>query len=119
MKRNLDLIREILIFIEDSNGPVNSSFEIEIPEITYEELCYHLKLMYQADMISYQNSTTFDHEQYSLIEMTYNGHEYLDKIRDVAIWSKVKEKLGSFVNSIGFDVIKSIAVKVAERMIGF
>lgn len=118
MKRNLDLIRYILIFLENSLDAIDSNYDIVFPETTNEEICYNLKIMKDARLISYVDASPFEETQYCLIQMTYAGHDYLDSVRDDSIWKCVKKAGGELIKSIGFDSIKALAVKIASEKFG-
>jgi len=44
--------------------------------------------------------------------LTWNGHEFLDRVRDQTIWNKVKAAAREKGLTLSFDVIKALATKV-------
>ncbi len=50
MKRNLNLLKEILVEIEAA-PTFDRSLNIQIPEFNYDEIEYHIKLLEEAQLI--------------------------------------------------------------------
>lgn len=111
MKLNYDLIREILFKIEEiSDGCTNyesQSFVEEcFPEYQNNVVFYHLKYLRQSNLIEPMDSAW-------IIDLTPQGHEYLNNIRTDTAWNQVKAKiqpLGSVALSVVAEVAKSLAL---------
>ena len=107
MKLNYDLIREILFKIEEmSDGYTNyesQSFVEEcFPEYQNNVVLYHLKYLRQSPM-----------DCAWIIDLTPQGHEYLNNIRTDTAWNQVKAKiqpLGSVALYVVAEVAKSLAL---------
>lgn len=117
MKRNLDLIRDILLFIEDSESDFICSEDISFPEIIYDDICDHLELMMNVGFISYDDASVFEMKKYVNIKMLYKGHDYLDAIKDKTVWNKTKEKIKKISSSITFDLIKDTAKDIIKLLL--
>lgn len=120
MKRDLDLIRKILLKIEDYSG------QLPIFPEYFSDLCddqnvidLHLNLLADSDFIEYYDSTTIGHcyKQYHIIRMTSAGYDYLDSIRDDTIWKTTKEKLAKVGGSATLDIVKDLATAAIMKMI--
>lgn len=111
MKLNYDLIREILFKIEEiSDGWTNyesQSFVKEyFPEYQNNIVLYHLKYLRHSNLIEPMDSDW-------IIDLTPQGHEYLNNIRTDTAWNQVKTKiqpLGSVALSVVAEVAKSLAL---------
>ena len=74
-----DLIRQILIYVEENGNDKMSVYNIEIDGYTDEEIKYHFKRLLEADIINGEvvglqgNKIRFNC-------LTWYGHEYLDSI---------------------------------------
>ena len=118
MKRNLDLLRNLLIFIEERNTsePIHSA-DILIDGHSDVEIGLHLNLMADANFIvgEYVKSTTNPDrivQTMLVFDLTWRGHEYLDTIRDPEIWRKTKEiskKSGNATFEFAIEIAKSLA----------
>lgn len=118
MKRDLDLVRDILLFLEEMDTICEHTHDIAIPERTHEEIVYHIRLMTQARLVTSQNASCMEAEDYVIIRLTNAGHDYLDKIRSESIWSKVKKKAGSFLSNLPFSAISAICDAVIKEELG-
>ena len=96
MKRDLDLIRKLLVFFEERphGGP------IEIPPIdgySEMEIQYHLLLLHEAGFLRCERirSSTDPDRVIRVIPfyLTWEGQEFLQSIKDDTVWRKAKEKV--------------------------
>lgn len=116
MKRDLDLVREILLAIENNENAVGASFVItEIPNRSQEEISYHVELLREAGLIEAKDfSKGSRHYEWRPKRLTWLGHEFLDSARDENSWKQAKSKLEK-VRNFSFEVLKGVLVKLAER----
>lgn len=116
MKRDIELIKEILIEIEKSGAP-NEVVDVDIPEKSQEEISYHIKLMNQAGLVEAEDVSGTGSFQWLPVSLTWQGHEFLDAIRNDTVWSKMKSKIKEQGGSLPFHVIKELAVKFSNELI--
>lgn len=91
MRLDKDLIREILLAVEASNHDPSGWMELEIPGHTPEEVSYHVQLLDEAGFLEAQELTSLDGCEWRPKRLTYQGHEFLDTIRDGELWKLTKE----------------------------
>ena len=106
----MELIRIILLNIEDQHtGRVIYNFQIEGYELS--AIAYHCKLLYEAGFVSAYNSETADNKLWRVAVggLTWEGNEFLDKIRDESIWGKTKETIKKKKLPLVLETIKTIA----------
>jgi len=123
MERNLDVIRDVLLEIESSGwGFVELEKITEKTDLHKDVVNYHLKLLYQAGFIEasifrgkegigHSRKVQQDEDYIVLVKpwsLTWEGHEYLDTMRDPEIWKKTKECVNG-VGSFSLDTLKSVA----------
>jgi len=61
MKRNMDLVRKLLVIIEENNGDE----ELLLPnDWDREEVAYHLKILDQAGFVNNNNNVHRLHKQF-------------------------------------------------------
>lgn len=120
MKRDLELMREILLIIEESSSHKIFSIDLKIGEYSHEEIAYQIYLLMDAGYIDAFGKTSLGCCQatYTIYSLTSKGHDYLDNIRDPGIWKKTKDKLGSFVCSASLELIQSAALSVIQNKLG-
>lgn len=109
MKLNYDLIRNLLIEIEEiTDGHTNFScfyFFDKFPGVNEDIIEYHLKYLFDAGLVE-------GAEGY-VIDITPFGRDYLDNIRDHTIWEETKSKihpLGSVTLSVISEIAKSLVL---------
>jgi len=108
MKRDMDLIREILRAVEASE----ESYGINSPVIEgYSEaqIAYHLRLLVDGGLIEVKDvAGGFQQEdEYIGINLTWDGQDFLNAARDDSLWKKAKEAV---INSgVGFTVQSLLA----------
>jgi len=119
MKRDFDLIRKLLIYFEEKEGPE----PVRVPLIDgYDELIikYHLVLLYDAGFLRCEpeRSTTSDRViQVLPFDLTWEGHEFINKIKNEKIWNKVKDAIVQKGLSLSLSLIHQLATKYAVESI--
>lgn len=112
MRIDYDLIREILLFVEElTDGHTNYTYDSiyeSIPEDP-QKVWYHIKYLTDVDYIEAANGF--------FIDITPIGRAYLDSVRDESVWTTVKEQMKS-VKTMPLDVVKAVATKVVLNLLG-
>ena len=119
LKRDLDIIRDILLAVENDDTHMISVYDIScILGITPEAAKYHVGLLKDQEFIIIHGgyiATGPVFKKYDFIKierLTFAGCDYLDAIRNDNIWAKVKERLAKIGGNTALDVVKSLAVDV-------
>jgi Hypothetical protein (DUF2513) len=102
MKRDMDLIREILLEVEKCSSL--SGCGIKIPGRAQEELYYNAQLAQEAGLIDARflpGSSDFH-----VIRLTYEGHEFLDAARNDTLWTRAKEKVTKDTGTLTLEGLK-------------
>lgn len=117
MVRNLDLVRQLLIQSELKNSP--SGWIIpKIDGFSADEVAYHINLLMQANLIDGIILTSADGYLFVIRNLTWEGHEFLDAARNDKTWNKAKQKLGSKIATLSFDLIKEVLINLAKQELG-
>ncbi len=99
MKRDLDLIRKMILEIEDA--PSGWAPDLAIEGYAPEQVSYHAYLIVDAGLAQGKDVTTMgSHGPEALItSLTWAGHEFAEAAREETRWKKamgiVKEKGGT------------------------
>lgn len=121
MKRDLDLLREILLKIESSEFDkrlYTNDFVSE--EFDYETVAYHLELLNDSNFIvctKLPRMGTFI-DMFTVFRLTSTGHDYLDSVRDESIYKETKSKLGNLISSATLNIIQSVANQILLKKLG-
>ena len=108
MKRDMDLVRKILLAVEEENVFEND-WRPEIGDHSPEEIVYHVELMKDAGLLDIDIRRFLD-DSLPLIylrRMTWEGHEFLDAARNESIWSQAKAKVLQTTGGLGFEALKA------------
>lgn len=110
MKRDMELCRKILFAIEEQYVDV-ALCNLKIEDYSTEELAYHCKLLYDAGLIADCKIKYADGHvwTFGVGSLTWEGHDFLDKIREDTVWNRIKETIKSKGLPMILDVIKNVA----------
>ena len=121
MKRDIDLIRKLLIHLEEKQND-QIIMELELDGHDKNEVMYHFILMDQAGLIRCErefSSTTSDRViKVYPFSLTWQGHEFLEASRNEKMWSKAKTLIKSKSGALSFDVLKALLISMAKEAVG-
>jgi Hypothetical protein (DUF2513) len=121
MKRDMDLIRAILLDAEGRTSPprlaVAQSTRIEgYDDATIVE---HIRMLVDARMVEAHVIETRASSDWRIERLTWKGHDFLAAARDETDWKKAKTKLGSSLGSATLSILKEVLVQIVkERVLG-
>lgn len=117
MKRDMELVRKILFAIEEQHEDADI-YNLKIDGYTDKEVAYHCKLLHEAGFVSKYSSRFADDELYYFLigSVTWNGCEFLDKIRADTVWNKTKAVVTEKGLPMVLDVIKDVSSAVIASM---
>lgn len=110
MKRDMELIRIILLKIEEKFIDT-AIYNLHINGYDTETVAYHCMLLSDAGLITDCRIQYADNGIYSfgVGALTWEGHDFLDKIRDDSTWHKTKEAIKNKGLPLIIDTIKTVA----------
>lgn len=110
MKRDMDLVRKLLFYLEENQGTeLLLARDIKIDGYEADAIYYNLKIMGEGGLIAGRDMSTQDCRDYIIYYITWEGHEFLDSVRDIGVWNHVMSTLKS-VGSLPLDIIKCLAL---------
>jgi len=118
MKRDLSLIRELLLSIEDTKEPPGSSALCADKDDTEKSLALeYLRLMEKAGLVSCIASTPISGSwRCAELKLTWEGHDYLDAVRDPEVWKRTKDGAGA-VGGLALGAVKDMATAYAKHVV--
>lgn len=113
MKLDMDMVRDLLIQIEGLK-PYKELLQIDLDDLIEAE---HLELLIESGLckgnINYlSNSIPMGH----INRLTWEGHQFLETIRDDKIWTNTKSVL-SKAGSFTLDLIQKVALDIITKQI--
>lgn len=121
MKRNIDLIRKLLLYLEEKpdDGIVEN---LEMNGFSKNEVQYHFILMDQAGLIRCERSVSSSTSDRVIrvypFSLTWQGHEFLEASRNDTFWNKAKELVKSKSGALPIDVLKALLISMAKESVG-
>ena len=118
MKRDMDLVRQILLNAEaQEDGYVNEN--PELGGYSEEQIDHHVYLMKQAGLIDAIDITTLSSSSPTaiLLSITWQGHDFLDAAKNSTVWAQAKEKAKSVGGSLSFELLKELLVATARSQL--
>lgn len=121
MKRNPDLVRRTLIYLEEKpDDRIVSELQLEGHDAA--EVMYHFILMDQAGLIrcerEFSSSTPDRVIRVYPFSLTWQGHEFLEASRNERAWNRAKEILKVKSGALSMDVLKAVLVAMAKENVG-
>lgn len=115
MKRDMDLMRDILFWLEEHD----SGFP-EIPGKEEQEIGYHCHLLKEAGLIAAANSTCMEDvlPQALPTSLTSKGHDFIDAARSKTVWSTVKDKVMTTTGGVSIAILTELLKEETKRRVG-
>lgn len=125
IKLNHECIRDILLFAEQlpfgETATGNKIFKSEsLIKYSEDELNYAITRLGNDDAklitgkVKYASGKPFIT---TINSLTFEGHKYLDNIRDPKVWKESK-KISSKLASVSIDIMSEIASKIVLKTLG-
>lgn len=120
MKRDLEVIRYILLEIEKSDEDYVEMGELVNTIQSEKIISHHIKLLIDCGYIEAESSGVLsDGPTYFAIDrITSAGYDYLDNVRDNHVWKETKNQLSKVGTSVSLDLVKTVSSKIILRLIG-
>lgn len=119
MKLNHDCVRSLMLYIEEN---LDLGYRMEISQISLENYDTQ-ELLYTAIKLNEAGYITAKVARYlngncsvSVFEITWEGHKFLDTIRDSKVWSHTKSIL-SKLSSTSITFVSTVASQVITNLI--
>jgi len=121
MTRDWEIIRAILLRLEQSPTADTAVNAGDFPNMPEQNVAYNMRLLHEEGFIDarYIESHSGDGEimQAFARRLTNSGHELLDTIRDDTVWNQIKEKFKSNSIDMTFDLIMTVGKKIIESIL--
>lgn len=120
MQRDMDLIRDLLLFVEgnpvlDGNRwfKADSPEEMNVSNHSLAEINYHLAMLIENGFM--KGKTGSDYPMVS--KLTWEGHEFLDDIKDSSVWESTKARIAG-LPGVALAVIAELAKAEIKKKLG-
>lgn len=127
MKLDMNVVRNLLIWLENNLYLSYTDDIAWFSRLSYEDAANDLNIA--PEIIIYTSArlkeagfieAVIDGPDGGLsicdyITLTYEGHDYLNSIKDDSIWTKITSKIGSDVAAVTFETLKNIGQALLEQ----
>ena len=113
MQLTPDCIRDVLLELETFHISVYKvdSFQNCLLHYSSEQILYTLIKLYEGAYINAQLIRSSDGQliTFRVYDMTFQGHEFLEKIRSDTVWNQKLKPVFTTIGSMSLEVISSVA----------
>ena len=119
MKREMDLLRAILLSIENheqeflEQSDVQRGLLQQFPDAAWTDaqLVAHVRMLVEAKLVEAKFHSYYGEEDvFSRVRLTWEGHEFIIDASHEEVWETVKEKAGNF----SFVLLKQALLEAAK-----
>jgi len=113
MKRDIDLLKDILLAVEKKPTPTGW-MSLAFDDVADDVVSYHVKLLHEANLIEAKDLSTKDGFDWKPVALTNDGHDFLDAAKDNTRWNKLKAWLKEKGADISLEAIKSYLIDLLK-----
>lgn len=120
VQRDMDLVRQLLLRLEQDpnmDGKHSVCFtpaDLGMADRSTAEIGYHLNLLIDAGFV--RGRSGFD-DMPMLFKFTWEGHEFLDNIKDAGVWAKTRKRVEG-LSGVALKVVAAIAEAEIKKHLG-
>jgi hypothetical protein len=119
MKRDLNLIRKILLAVESADTGAEHFINVALPGYTAEEISYHVGLLAEGGYLAAHDFFNDGQHTWTPLRLTWEGHEFLAVARDDTIWHQGLELLKKAGASLGLPALATLLEGLVKTYISF
>ncbi|MEI2766982.1 MAG: DUF2513 domain-containing protein [Nitrosomonas sp.] len=116
MKRDMELVRKILFFLEERT---EFKAELAFPIDGYDRrvVMYHLLLLGQAGLVDFEPEKTKNGRviRAHVLGLNWAGHEFLDAVRSEKVWRKLVKYAKDKGGALPFDLLKVLGTELLKK----
>jgi hypothetical protein len=118
VKRDLDLVRQILLQIEAL--PAGPAAQYRMSEIEDPVLLAHLELLIDAGLVNGKIARSHGArgDVISVTGLTWQGHEWIEMVRSQSVWNETKSAVLEQGGALTFELTSAVAAKLLRVRLG-
>ena len=113
MRRNMELVREILIITADQDNPVEPDLYVT-DKHSRELVDYHITIMRDAGLLNVQTKDYKSGLKVYVLGLTWEGQDFLAAVEDSTIWKRTLAAVTNGAGNTTLAVIKTTAESIAK-----
>ncbi len=107
----------VMLAAENSKDP----YELVDPKFeghNEAEISYHIALLDDAGLLHGQDRSAIGVFRWSAGTLTWRGHEFVEAVRDEAVWKEALAISGMSGNGTNFEILQKALMQVLEKRAG-
>ena len=116
MKRDLDLVRQLMLQIEAL--PAVPPVQYRMGEVEDPVLLKHLEMLIAAELVNGKISHGSRGDVITISGLTWEGHEWIEMVRSQAVWNQTKSELLDRGGAMTYELTKAVASKLLRARLG-
>ena len=119
MKRDLELIRQLMLAIELKDTRFSAE-SIEIDGYDLSQINYHLQLLVEAELAVGKVLNYLGSERATIVieKLSWEGCNFLDDARNESVWQRTMEIVKDKGGSVSVGVLIQLLASVAKQLVG-
>ena len=119
MKRDLNLLRAILLRIEEIDSlTIHSDVLLDLCGDP-NNLAFHIHLLVESGYLAIHDHVSYiGGERFLISHITSSGCDYLDSVRNESIWNTTLQKIKDFGGTVSLDIVKDIGTALIRGQLG-
>ncbi|RWO87966.1 DUF2513 domain-containing protein [Mesorhizobium sp.] len=111
MKRDMELVRQIMLWVQEKPDLNPALVAIEGHE--FGEINRHVEILSEAGFLDVmRRKMGSGPDQFFVRDLTWEGHEFIATTQNKTVWSKMKSTYGTELPKMPLDIVKGIATKL-------
>ena len=118
MKRDMDLVRQIMLKIEEL--PAGPPVQFRMGEVEDPVMLAHLEMMIATGLVNGKITQPYGARGAVIIVsgLSWEGHEWIDTVRSESVWESTKAALLDKAGVVSFELSKAVATQLMRRQLG-
>jgi hypothetical protein len=118
VKRDLDLMRDLLLKIEAL--PAGPAAQYRMDEVDDPVLLAHLEMLLASGLVNGTISRSHGSrgDIIAIAGLTWDGHEWIEAVRDARVWDETKRTCLENGGVLTFDLARAVAKRIHRIRLG-
>jgi hypothetical protein len=118
MRRDLDLVRQLLLQIEAL--PAGPPAQYRAGEVEDPVLLAHLEMLIASGLVNGKISRSQGSrgDVISISGLTWEGHEWVEMVRSQGVWNETKTALVEHGGVMSFELARAVAARILRLRLG-
>ena len=118
MKRDMDLVRDILLALEERGNGRLAPVEIDIAGRSRAEIAYHVMITAQAGLVDAVDLSSPGRLDWLARNLTWEGHEFLDTSRNETSWERAKTIVFKQTGGLSIHFLQKTLTRLGQDALG-